>query len=122
MELFVAGLGASNYTYAEARESETLPDLIGAHVNLFAALGGVPKLVICDNLKAAVTNPDCNEPGLNRTYAEMARHHGTTILPARPRKPRDKAKVEVAAQVAQRIRLWPKPHIVNEGCNCSARW
>ena len=102
VKLFVAALGASNYTYAEARERETLPDWIGAHVNLFAALGGVPRFVICDNLKAAVTNPDRYEPGLNRTYAEMARHYGTTILPARPRKPRDKAKVEVAVQVAQR--------------------
>ena len=102
VKLFVAALGASNYTYAEARESESLPDWIGAHVNLFAFLGGVPKLVVCDNLKAAVTNPDRYEPGLNRTYAEMARHYGTTILAARPRKPRDKAKVEVAVQVAQR--------------------
>ena len=102
VKLFVAALGASNYTYAEARESESLPDWIGAHANLFAFLGGVPKFVVCDNLKAAVTNPDRYDPGLNRTYAEMAGHYGTTILAARPRKPRDKAKVEVAVQVAQR--------------------
>ena len=102
VKLFVAALGASNYTYAEARESESLPDWIGAHVNLFAFLGGVPTFVVCDNLKAAVTNPDRYDPGLNRTYAEMAGHYGTTILAARPRKPRDKAKVEVAVQVAQR--------------------
>jgi len=62
----------------------------------------VPTFVVCDNLKAAVTNPDRYDPGLNRTYAEMAGHYGTTILAARPRKPRDKAKVEVAVQVAQR--------------------
>ena len=102
VKLFVAALGASNYTYAEARESESLPDWIGAHAHLFAFLGGVPQVVVCDNLKAAVTNPDRYDPGLNRTYAEMARHYGTTVLAARPRKPRDKAKVEVAVQVAQR--------------------
>jgi transposase len=101
-KLFVATLGASNYTYVEARESESLPDWIGAHVGLFAFLGGVPKFVVCDNLKAAVTNADRYDPGLNRTYREMAQHYGTTILPARPRRPRDKAKVEVAVQVAER--------------------
>lgn len=102
MKLFVAAMGASNYTYAEACPSETLPDWISMHVNLFAFLGGVPKLVVCDNLKAAVTNPDRFDPGLNRTYAEMAGHYGTAILAARPRKPKDKAKVEVAVQIAQR--------------------
>jgi transposase len=78
------------------------PDWIDVHVSLFAFLGGAPKFVVCDNLKAAVTNPDRYDPGLNRTYAEMARHYGTTVLAARPRKPKDKAKVEVAVQVAQR--------------------
>src|SRR3954452_18917086 len=102
MKLFVAAMGASHYTYAEACASESLPDWIAVHANLFAFLGGVPKFVICDNLKAAVTNPDRYDPGLNRTYAEMAGHYGTAILAARPRKPRDKAKVEVAVQVAQR--------------------
>ncbi len=102
MKLFVATLGASNYTYAEACASESLPDWIGVHANLFAFLGGVPKFVICDNLKAAVTNPDRYDPGLNRTYAEMARHYGTAVLAARPRRPKDKAKVEVAVQIAQR--------------------
>lgn len=102
MKLFVAAMGASNYTYAVACPSESLPDWIGAHVGLFAFLGGVPALVVCDNLKAAVTNPDRYDPGLNRTYAEMAAHYGTAIAPARPRRPKDKAKVEVAVQVAQR--------------------
>lgn len=102
VKLFVAALGASNFTYAEAREGESLEDWIGAHVNLFAFLGGVPKAVVPDNLKAAVLKPDRYEPGLNRTYAEMAGHYGTAILPARPRKPRDKAKVEVAVLVAER--------------------
>src|SRR5712675_2314037 len=102
MKLFVAAMGASNYTYAEACPSESLPDWIGVHANLFRFLGGVPKFVVCDNLKAAVTNPDRYDPGINRTYAEMAGHYGTAILAARPRRPKDKAKVEVAVQIAQR--------------------
>ncbi len=102
MKLFVAAMGASNFTYAEAVASEGLEDWIGAHVRMFAHLGGVPKVVVPDNLKSAVFKADRFDPGLNRTYAEMAGHYGTAILPARPRKPRDKAKVEVAVQVAQR--------------------
>ena len=102
MKLFVAAMGASNYTYAEVRPSESLSDWITLHTNLFRFLGGVPKFVVCDNLKAAVTNPDRYDPGLNRTYAEMASHYGTAILAARPRRPKDKAKVEVAVQIAQR--------------------
>jgi transposase len=102
MKLFVAAMGASNYTYAEACPSEGLSDWISVHANLFRYLGGVPKFVVCDNLKAAVTNPDRYDPGLNRTYAEMAAHYGTAILAARPRRPKDKAKVEVAVQIAQR--------------------
>lgn len=102
MKLFVAAMGASNYTYAEACPSEGLADWIRLHVNLFAFLGGAPTFVVCDNLKAAVTNPDRHDPGLNRTYAEMASHYDTAILAARPRRPKDKAKVEVAVQVAQR--------------------
>lgn len=102
VKLFVAALGASNYTYAEAVASEGLEDWIGAHVRMFAFLGGVPKVVVPDNLKSAVFKADRFDPGLNRTYAEMAGHYGAAILPARPYRPRDKAKVEVAVQVAQR--------------------
>jgi len=102
MKLFVAAMGASNFTYAEAVASEGLEDWIGAHVRMFAFLGGVTKAIVPDNLKSAVIKPDRFDPGLNRTYAEMAAHYGTAILPARPKKPRDKAKVEVAVQVAQR--------------------
>ena len=102
MKLFVAAMGASNYTYAQAVATEGLEDWIGAHVRMFAFLGGVPRVVVPDNLKSAVLKADRYDPGLNRTYAEMAEHYGTAILPARPRKPRDKAKVEVAVQVAQR--------------------
>jgi len=92
MKLFVAALGASSYIYAQARPSEGLADWIGLHVSLFAFLGGVPRIIVCDNLKAAVTNPDRYDPGINRSYQEMARHYGTAIVPARPYKPRDKAK------------------------------
>jgi transposase len=102
MKLFVAAMGASNHTYAEAVATECLEDWIGAHVRMFAFLGGVPKVVVPDNLKAAVIKADRFDPGLNRTYAEMAAHYDTAILPARPRRPKDKAKVEVAVQVAQR--------------------
>lgn len=101
-KLFVAAMGASSYIYAEARASESLEDWIGAHVNLFSFLGGVPQAVVPDNLKSAVVRADRYEPGINRTYADLAAHYGTAILPARPRKPRDKAKVEVAVQVGER--------------------
>jgi transposase len=103
--IFVAVLGASNYTYAEARWSEGLADWIGAHVKAFSAIGGVPKAVVCDNLKAGVTAVCRYEPGINRTYQELAEHYDTAILPTRPRRPRDKAKVEVAVQIVQRFVL-----------------
>jgi transposase len=79
-----------------------LADWIGCHVNAFAFLGGVTRQVVCDNLKAGVTAACRYEPGINRSYADMAAHYGTAIVPTRVRKPRDKAKVEVAVQIAQR--------------------
>jgi transposase len=103
--IFVAALGASNFTYAEARWSEGLSDWIGAHVNALAAIGGVTKAVVCDNLKAGVTKPSRYEPGINRTYQELATHYGFAVLPTRIKKPRDKAKVEVAVQIVQRFVL-----------------
>ena len=103
--IFVAALGASNYTYAEARWSETLPDWIGAHVNAFAAIGGVPKALVPDNLKAGITKPSRYEPGINRTYQDLADHYGCVVLPARVMKPRDKAKVEGAVLIVQRCVL-----------------
>ena len=102
--LFVAALGASNYTYAEARWTETLPDWIGAHVNALAAIGGVPKAIVPDNLKAGITKPSRYEPGINRTYQDLADHYGFVVLPARVTKPRDKAKVEVAVQIVSALR------------------
>jgi transposase len=103
--IFVAALGASNFTYAEARWSEGLADWIGAHVNALAAIGGVPRAVVCDNLKAGVTKPSRYEPGINRTYQELATHYGLAVLPTRIKKPRDKAKAEVAVQIVQRFVL-----------------
>jgi transposase len=103
--IFVAVLGASNYTYAEARWSEALPDWIGAHVNALAAIAGVPGAVVCDNLKAGVTATCRYEPGINRTYQDLATHYDTAILPTRPRKPRDKAKVEVGVLIIERYVL-----------------
>jgi len=103
--IFVAVLGASNYTYAEARWSEALPEWIGAHVNAFTAIGRVPGAVVCDNLKAGVTATCRYEPGINRTYQDLATHYDTAILPTRPRKPRDKAKVEVAVLIIERYVL-----------------
>ncbi len=90
--IFVAALGASNYTYAEARWSEGLGDWVRAHVNALDMIGGVPKVVVCDNLKAGVTRPSRYEPGINRTYQDLAEHYGFAVLPARVRKPRDKAE------------------------------
>jgi transposase len=100
--IFIAVLGASNYTYAEATWSQSLPDWIGSHVRAFEALGGVPQVLVPDNLKAAVNRPHRYEPALNRTYLDMAQHYGVAIVPARVGRPRDKAKVEVGVQVVER--------------------
>ena len=102
VELFVMVLGASSYTYAEATRTQQLPDWIASHTRAFAFYGGVPAAVVCDQLKSGVTVPCRYEPGVQRLYAELGTHYGTTILPARPARPRDKAKVEVAVQVAER--------------------
>jgi transposase len=101
-QIFVAVLGASSYTYAEATWSQSLPDWIGSHQRAFAFFGGVPELLVPDNLRAAVRTPDRYAPEPNATYLELARHYGTAILPARPYKPKDKAKAEVAVQVVER--------------------
>jgi transposase len=101
-QIFVATLGASSFTYAEATWSQALPDWIAAHARAFAYLGGATRQTICDNLKAGVSKACFHEPMVNRTYADLARHYGTAVVPARPYKPRDKAKVEVGVQVVQR--------------------
>ncbi len=102
VELFVAVLGASNYTYAEATATQRSADFIQSHCRAVEFLGGVPALVVPDQLKPGVRAACRYEPILQRTYEEWAAHYATAILPARPGKPRDKAKVEVAVQVAQR--------------------
>jgi len=101
-QLFVAALGASNYTCAEATWTQTLPDWIGSHGRALAWFGGVPAQIVSDNLKSGVAKACFYEPAVNRSYADMATHYDTAVVPARPYKPRDKAKVEVAVQVAQR--------------------
>jgi transposase len=90
VELFVAVLGASNYTYTEATHTQQVPDWIASHQRAFAFFGGVPELVVPDQLKSAVVLSCRYEPGVQRTYQEFAQHYGTVILPARPAKPRDK--------------------------------
>lgn len=106
-QIFVATLGASNYTYVEAQASQSLPDWIGAHVRVLSFLGGVPEVLVPDNLKAGVKSPHLYEPDLNPTYQEFARHYGVAVVPARSRKPKDKAKVEVGVQVVERWILAP---------------
>jgi transposase len=101
-QLFVAALGASSFTYAEATRTQTLVDWIGSHTRAFAFFGGVPGMVVSDNLKAGITKACFYEPAVNRTYAALAEHYDTAIVPARPRKPRDKAKVEAAVLLATR--------------------
>ncbi|MBM4408329.1 MAG: IS21 family transposase, partial [Chloroflexi bacterium] len=101
-QLFVAVLGASSYTYAEVFASQSLPDWIAGHVHAFAFFGGCPRLIVPDNLRSGVTKAHRYEPELNRTYEEMAAHYGAAVIPARAGKPRDKAKVEVGVQVAER--------------------
>lgn len=101
-ELFVATLGASNHTYAEATHTQRVHDFLASHERAFAFYGGVPAALVPDQLKSAVTTPSRYEPGVQRAYDDLAEHYGTAVVPARPRKPRDKAKVEVAVQIAQR--------------------
>ncbi len=100
-EIFVAVLGASNFTYAEASWTQSLPDWIGAHVRMFDFFGGVPRLVVIDNLKSGVHKASFYDPELNRSYGMMALHYGVGVLPARPRRPKDKAKVENGIRFAQ---------------------
>ena len=102
VELFAAVLGASNYTYAEATRTQQVPDWIASHTRAFAFFGGVTAAIVCDQLKSGVVVPCRYEPGLQRTYEEFAAHYGTAILPARPAKPRDKAKIEAGVLVAER--------------------
>ncbi len=100
--IFVAVLGASSYTFAQPRWTQTLPDWIGAHMDAFEFFGGVPEIVVPDNPKTGVRKACRYEPDLNRTYQEMAAHYGVAVIPARPAKPRDKAKAEAAVLLVER--------------------
>ena len=101
-QIFVATLGASSYTYVETTWTQSLPDWISSHVRAFEFFGGVPAQLVPDNLKAGVTKACFYDPAINRTYADMASHYDTAIIPARPHKPKDKAKVEGAVLLAER--------------------
>ncbi|MFN2244442.1 MAG: IS21 family transposase [Anaerolineae bacterium] len=101
-QIFVAVLGASSYTYAEATWTQQLPDWIGSHVRTFEFLGGVSELLVPDNLRSGVSKAHRYEPDLNPTYADLASHYGVVVLPARVRKPRDKAKAEAGVLLVER--------------------
>jgi len=101
-QIFVAVMGASNYCYAEATWTQSLPDWIGSHTRAFAYFGGVPRVVVPDNLKSAVKKASFYEPDINPTYLDLARHYETVIIPTRVRKPKDKAKVEAGVQLVER--------------------
>tara|TARA_R110002124_G_C8941746_1_gene512743 strand:+ start:211 stop:1755 length:1545 start_codon:yes stop_codon:yes gene_type:complete len=101
-QVFVAVMGASNYTYAEATWSQQLEDWIMSHVRCFDFLGGVPEIVVPDNLKSAVHKTCRYEPDLNPTYHQLSEHYDTAVIPARPYKPKDKSKAEVGVQIVER--------------------
>ena len=101
-QIFVCVLGASNYAYVEATWTQTLPDWIASHIRAFEYLGAVPALLVPDNLKSAIARACRYEPDATSTYADLAQHYGAAILPARPRRPRDKAAVETAVLLVQR--------------------
>jgi transposase len=101
-QIFVAVLGASSYTYAEATWTQQLPDWIGSHVRAFEFLGGVSELLVPDNLRSGVAKAHRYEPDLNPTYADLASHYGVAVLPAWVRKPRDKAKAEAGVLLVER--------------------
>jgi transposase len=109
-EVFVAALGASNFTYVEASLTQTLADWLGAHVRALEYFGGVARAIVPDNLKSGVHRACRYEPDLNPSYQDFAEHYGVAILPARVRKPRDKAKVEAAVQGIERWILAPLRH------------
>lgn len=101
VELFVATLGASNMRCAEATMSQKIGDFISSHARAFEYFGGAARVIVPDQLRSAVAAPSRYEPTIARAYADFGRHYGVAIVPARPAKPRDKAKVEVAVQVVQ---------------------
>ena len=100
-QIFIATLGSSNYTFVEATATQSLPDWIKSHTRAFEFFGGSPHILVPDNLKSGVTCPNRYEPDINPTYNEMAKHYGIAVIPARIRKPKDKAKVESAVKFVE---------------------
>ncbi len=101
-QIFIAVMGASSYTYAEATLSQKIEDWIQSHVRAFSFFGGVPEVIVPDNLKSGVTKACLYEPDINPTYNDLARHYETVVIPARVRKPRDKAKAEAGVLLVER--------------------
>ncbi len=101
-QIFIAVLGASNYIFCEATWTQGLPDWLGSHARCFDFIGGVPRLIVPDNLKSGVTKACRYDPDVNPSYQQLATHYGTAIMPARPYKPKDKAKAEVGVQIIER--------------------
>lgn len=106
-QIFVGVLGASNLTYVDATWTQTLPDWIGSHVRMFSYYGGSTSAIVPDNLRSGVTRACFYDPDINPTYQELASHYRSAVLPTRPRRPRDKAKVESGVQVVERWVLAP---------------
>ena len=101
-QIFVGILGATNYTYAEAHWSQKLPDWISAHTRMFDFFGGAPRVVVCDNLKSAVTKASRSEPVINSAYQHLCEHYCMAVIPARPHEPKDKGSVENAVLIVER--------------------
>ncbi len=101
-QVFVAVLGASNYTYAEATLTQALPDWLGSHVRMLAYFGGCTDMVVPDNLRSGVSRACRYDPDLNPSYQQWAEHYDVAVVPARPYKPKDKAKAEVGVQIVER--------------------
>lgn len=101
-QIFVGVMGASNYTFAEATWSQTIPDWIGSHVRMLGHFGASPEILVPDNLKSGVSKTCRYEPDTNPTYLDFANHYGIAVIPARSRKPRDKAKVENGVLIVER--------------------
>lgn len=110
-QVFVATLGASNYSYAEATWSQSLKDWLCSHVRAFKFFGGIPEILVPDNLKSGVTKACYYDPDINESYQELARHYDTAVIPARSRKPKDKAKVETSVKV---VSMWVLGRLRNE--------
>lgn len=111
VEIFVGVLAASGYAYAEASNSQKLPDWVSSNIRMLEYFGGAPKILVPDNLKSAITNSNKDNPQINRSYLEFARHYSTCVIPARPYKPKDKGKVENMVLIVQR---WILARIRNE--------